>query len=81
MYSTFLRSVWVWLSCWDALPFIFIHPGLRVVQEFGDHTRKLRCDRCGKYFAMNDHLQAVLPWDEEIEWLYAVVLRHGRTVK
>lgn len=76
-----LRRIWVRLTCWDTLPFLFRHPEIRVVQELGEHARKLRCDRCGKYFAMNDHVEAVLPWCEEMEDLYSNVLGHGRTVK
>lgn len=76
----FWRWVWIRLTCWDVCPFIFRHKELRVMQEFG-RTRKLRCDRCGKYFAMNDELQAVLPWDDEFEELYGTVLQFGRTIK
>lgn len=50
--SVMLRRVWIWLACWDALPVFFWHGRIRVVQEFGSHVRKFRCERCGKYFGM-----------------------------
>lgn len=74
------RRLWIWLTCWDACPILFRHKEIRVVQEFGN-ARKLRCDRCGKYFAMSDQHQAVLPWDAECEHLYANILGFGRTVR
>lgn len=74
------RKIWIWLTCWDACPFIFRHKEIRVVQEF-HRARKLRCDRCGKYFAMSDEHQAVLPWDADLEDLYGNVLRYGRTIQ
>lgn len=76
-----MKRLWAWLTCWTAFPFIFIHQDLRIVQEFGRGARKLRCDRCGKYFAMSDEHQAVLPWDGELEELYGTILGYGRTIK
>lgn len=76
-----LRSLWVWLTCWDYCPLLFHHSKIRVVQEFGPHARKLRCDRCGKYFAMSDRFQAVLPWDNDCEMLYGDILGYGRTIR
>ncbi len=76
-----MRRLLAWLTCWDIIPLVFIHSEIRVVQEFGGGVRKLRCDRCGKYFGMNDRVEAVLPWDEEMEHEYAVVLGYGRTIK
>jgi hypothetical protein len=81
MRDGFWRRLWVRLTCWDACPFIFRHKEIRVVQEFGRSARKLRCDRCGKYFAMSDEHQAVLPWDEEFEDLYANMFGFGRTIR
>jgi hypothetical protein len=78
-----MKKIWnrlfVWLTCWDACPFVFRHKEIRVVQEF-QNARKLRCDRCGKYFAMSDTHQAVLPWDDECEELYSKWLGYGRTI-
>ena len=75
-----LKRIWVWLTCYDACPFIFHHKQIRVIQDFGG-TRKLRCDRCGKYFAMSDAHQAILPWDAELEELYGTALGYGRTIR
>ena len=80
MFDKMIRRLLARLLCWDNLPFIFIHGRIRVVQEF-HRARKLRCDRCGRYFGMSDEHQAVLPWDDEMEHLYADVLQHGRTIK
>lgn len=69
------------LPCWGEGPFIFKHGPLRSLQEFG-RARKLRCDKCGKCFAMNDEFEgAVLPWNDDLEELYAVKLGYGRTIK
>lgn len=76
-----LKRLWVWLTCWDYCPFIFRHVEIHVIQEFGQHARKLRCDRCGKYFAMSDVHRAILPWDAELEHLYADLMGYGRTVR
>lgn len=78
--SELLRRVWVRLTCWDACPLIFHHKEIRTVQEF-HRARKLRCDRCGKYFGMSDEYQAVLPWDDEMERLYGSILGYGRTLR
>jgi hypothetical protein len=69
------------LTCWDFLPFVFHHNEIRVVHEFGGGARKLRCDRCGRYFAMSDRLQVVLPWDAEFERLYCDTLEISRTIR
>ena len=37
----------------SAICLVFCHD-FRVVQVFSAHIRKLRCDRCGRYFGMND---------------------------
>ena len=76
-----MRALWVWLTCWDLCPVFFRHKEIVVVQEFDRNTRKLRCNRCGKYFAMSDTHRAVLPWDDEIEDLYANWLGYGRTIR
>lgn len=76
-----LRNILRWLSCWEVFPILFIHPGLRVVQEFTPTCRKLRCDICGKYYAMSDIHESVLPWDAEFENIYADLLGYGRTIK
>lgn len=76
-----MNKLLAWLLCWDACPFVFWHGKLRVVQEFDARTRKIHCERCGKYFAMSDTHEAILPWDEEFEHFYGNILGHGRTLK
>jgi hypothetical protein len=73
-----LQRLWVWLTCFDACPFIFHHTEIREVQSFG-WVRKLRCDRCGRYFAINHQEQAILPWDAELERLYCDWFELSRT--
>jgi uncharacterized protein YbaR (Trm112 family) len=41
-----------------------------VVRELTGHSRKLYCRRCGRYFAMNDDVRILLPWDADFEKLY-----------
>lgn len=57
---------------------VFSHD-FRVVQVFSEHIRKLRCDRCGGYFGMNDQVQCVLPWDEEFEKFHCEMYDLPRT--
>ncbi|MEN6545760.1 MAG: hypothetical protein ABFE07_06965 [Armatimonadia bacterium] len=74
------RKLWAWLTCWTLFPLIFCHGDIHVVQEFG-HTQKLLCRRCGKYFAMNDEHQAIIPWDDDAEDFYANSLGFGPTLR
>lgn len=53
----------------------------RVVQEFSLAERKLRCDKCQRYWAMNDSVNALLPWDCDFEFLYCDVHDLGRTIQ
>jgi len=48
-----------------------------IVRRFGVTSRKLYCDRCHRYFAMNDRVQVVVPWDGVFDELYA---SHGYDV-
>lgn len=78
MVLKLLSRLWIWANCWDACPYVFHHKSIRVVQQFR-RARKLKCDLCGKYFAMSDEFLAVLPWDEEFEDLYSNRLGYGKT--
>lgn len=40
---------------------------VEVIETYDAATRKLRCVICGRYFAMSDRYQAVLPWDDDYE--------------
>lgn len=42
----------------------------RVVQEFGRESRRIKCERCGGDWAMNDYVRAFVPWDGNFEQLY-----------
>lgn len=53
------------LLCRMPWPFWFHKP--EVIETYDQYTRKLRCMSCGKYFAMSDRWQSVLPWDDAYE--------------
>ena len=57
---------------------VFCHD-FRVVHVFTEHIRKLRCDRCGRYFGMNDEVQCVVAWDEEFEKYHCEMYGMSRT--
>jgi hypothetical protein len=44
-----------------------------VIQEFESWSRRIGCLRCGQTWGMNDHVQALLPWDKELEELYELL--------
>lgn len=79
-----IRSLIEWVK-YGLLPdykcLVFHMDHWRIVQEFSPAERKLRCDKCQSYWAMHDGRRAVLPWDKDIEELYASVLGYGRTIK
>lgn len=43
----------------------------RVTRRMNKGARKLVCDRCGGAWGMHDATQTVVPWDAELEALYA----------
>lgn len=52
-----------------------------IIQTFDEHTRKLRCVVCGRYFAMSDRHGAVLPWDDDCERMYCDIYGLPRTYR
>lgn len=42
-----------------------------VVEEFSEWSRKIQCERCGKKWAMNDNIRALIEWDSEFEKFYS----------
>jgi hypothetical protein len=34
---------------------------------YSDNMQKLKCRRCGMYFGINHSVNALLPWDKELE--------------
>ena len=38
-----------------------------IVKKYTPTIRKLKCKRCGRYFGMNDDVQCIVPWDNELE--------------
>lgn len=43
----------------------------RVLRRMNPGARKIGCDRCGRAWGMHDATRAVVPWDEDLEALYA----------
>lgn len=52
------------LICW-----MFGH-NYGIVRRFSSTTRCLWCIRCQEFFAMNDRVKALVPWDTEFCELY-----------
>lgn len=44
-----------------------------LVKKLTPHSRKLGCTRCRQMFGMNDDARAVIPWDHELEAMYALI--------
>jgi len=42
-----------------------------VQRRMNPGARKVGCHRCGKTWAMHDRTRAFVPWDSEIEAMYA----------
>lgn len=51
--------------------FLGVHKSLYVVRKLKYTSRLIGCRECKRYFGMNDEVQAVLPFDEEMYDLYA----------
>jgi len=41
------------------------------IKRLSEVSQKVGCKNCGRCFAVNHSLRAVIPWDLEIESLYA----------
>jgi hypothetical protein len=42
-----------------------------ILRRINPGTRKLGCRRCGECFAMHDTTRSLIPWDQELEDIYA----------
>ena len=47
-----------------------------VVQNFSAYSRRIACERCKKSFGMNDQVQAVIPWCEDLSEMYFELFGH-----
>lgn len=54
-----------WLAC-----SIFGHQ-YRVLRVMNKGARKIGCNRCGKSWGMHDPTRTLVPWDAELEAMYA----------
>jgi len=43
----------------------------RVLRRMNPGTRKVGCDRCGAAWGMHDATRAFVPWDSDLEAMYA----------
>lgn len=41
-----------------------------VVQEFGPHSRRVACHRCGGDWGMNDSTHSLIRWDGDLRAMY-----------
>lgn len=48
----------------------FWHKPVSLVRWLSASSKLIKCDSCGKMFAMNDDVRQILPWDEEFEKFY-----------
>ena len=49
-----------------------------LIRQLSFTSRKLQCRRCERYFAMNDDVRVVVPWDHDFETLYRDLERFNR---
>jgi len=49
-----------------------------LAQKLNNESRRVCCKRCSKSFAINDNIQAVVPWGADFHEMYE---RHGIQIK
>jgi hypothetical protein len=54
---------------------------LRVVQQLSQYAQKLRCNRCGRYYAVHNEWHVFVRWDAELEAFYRQFLGIDKTAK
>lgn len=54
--------------------FIFGHQ-YYVHQELTEDSRRVKCNRCPGDWSMNDRVQCMIPWDDELEAFYRDVFK------
>ncbi len=69
-----MRPIWRLFHC-----FVLFHR-LRTIQEFDPLTRKVRCVRCGRYFAMSDRYEAFFEWEDDCERYFCETYGLDRTL-
>ena len=52
------------IACW------LLGHRLHIWQRFGPHSRSIYCERCQCDWGMNDTVQTVIPWDDDLTKLY-----------
>lgn len=50
----------------------------KVVKEYSPEIRKLKCSRCGKFFGMHDGVNALVPWDYEMELVHMITFPENK---
>ncbi len=56
---------WNWLLCW-----IWPSHKLYVAEQLSEASQRLRCCKCGRQYAINHDVRAVLAWDADFERFY-----------
>lgn len=51
-----------------------------IIQEFNCESRKVGCHRCHATWAMHDPTRSFLPWDADLDELYADYPRPSPTI-
>lgn len=75
-----MKKLLSFLLCWDLLP-VWLTCDITIIQEFRQGEYKLKCRRCGRYYAMSAQHQAILPWDEDFERIICDMYGLSRTLR
>ena len=54
----------------------FWHKNIVTVTKLSDHTQLIRCQDCGKLFAINHSVRVVLPW-KSVKEFYELKMQIG----
>ncbi|MFA6977106.1 MAG: hypothetical protein WC194_10365 [Mesotoga sp.] len=63
-YLTGIRKLIQKIKC--SVPFSFTyfgHSSLTVVRQLSGQSQLIRCNDCGKFFAINHNVRVILPWE------------------
>lgn len=44
-----------------------------IIEKMSINTDKIGCCNCGKQFAMNHDVKAIVPWDSDFDHAYAIL--------
>lgn len=64
----FLNQLARWIRCISCK---LVGHQYRVLRRMNTGARKVGCDRCGAVWGMHDQTRSFVPWDDELEAMYA----------